>query len=384
MFMRLKSVLRLIGGVSIAACLLAATPLLEGAIVADGDVNLTPYGVYYIGYLGDGNLTVNSGLLESLEAYIAYNSGVTGEATVTGDGSTWTNSSSLYIGLYGNGKLNVEEGGCVNNNAVCYLGCEASSTGEVTVTGVGSTWTNNYEPYIGYFGSGTMNIEAGGQVSTWGGYLGYEAGSMGEATVSGAGSTWTNSGNLDIGENGNGTLHIENGGQVNNRSGYLGGGASSTGEVTVTGTGSTWTNSSSLSVGRGGRGILHIEDGGLVSVATLLSINDCNGEDSFIEMSNGGMLALTGDVDDSLDDFLYRIVGTDDIRYWDDSLDGWTPITNATRGVDYTLVYLDNAGSDLYGYTLLTVGAVPEPSVFVLLVAGGMGLLGYRGMRRMR
>ena len=47
--------------------------------------------------------------------------------------------------------------------------------------------------YVGRSGSGTLNIEAGGQVSNTTGYLGYDSGSSGTATVTGTGSQWTNS-----------------------------------------------------------------------------------------------------------------------------------------------------------------------------------------------
>jgi len=73
-------------------------------------------------------------------------------------------------------------------------------------------------------------------------------------------------------------------------------------------------------------------------------------------LSTGGMLALLGDADDSLTQFLELIEGTDAINYWDDSASGWAPITGATPRVDYTLAYINTTGSALCGYTLLRVG----------------------------
>jgi hypothetical protein len=70
-------------------------------------------------------------------------------------------------------------------------------------------------------------------------------------------------------------------------------------------------------------------------------------------MATDGMLALYGDADDSLFDFLDLIGGTDAIRYWDDSILSWADITGATYGDDYTLGYLTEG--DLTGYTMLTV-----------------------------
>ena len=112
--------------------------------------------------------------------------------------------------------------------------------------------------------------------------------------------------------------------------------------------------------------MLSIANGGLVSVAGTLTIDYRTQGDSFVNMATGGMLALKGDADDSLVDFLDLVTGTDAIRYWDKSLADWAPITTATAGVDYTLDYLTEG--ELAGYTLLTVGTVPEPPTWTLLM----------------
>jgi T5SS/PEP-CTERM-associated repeat protein len=56
------------------------------------------------------------------------------------------------------------------------LGFQASSTGSATITGIGSTWTNNNNIVIGGSGSGVLNIEAGGTVNSILAfvYLGYD------------------------------------------------------------------------------------------------------------------------------------------------------------------------------------------------------------------
>ncbi len=176
---------------------------------------------------------------------------------------------------------------------------------------------------------------------------------MGEVTVDGVGSTWTmNNWSISVGYRGSGVLNITGGGAVSSWSGRIGSQSGSTGEATVNGVGSTWTNSSDLNVGRYGSGVLNITDGGLVSVGRNLTIDD-DGEGGFINMATGGMLALDGDADDSLAAFLGLVSGTDAIRYWDYPLGDWDDITNATLDEDYTLSYL--AEGDLAGYTMLTV-----------------------------
>jgi len=244
------------------------------------------------------------------------------------------------------------------------------STSAVTVSGVGSNWTNFKQLHVGYFGNGTLEITNGGAVSNTDAYIGWYSRSASAATVSGAGSTWTNFGTLYIGYEGDCPLDITNGGAVSNTDGYIGYDSRSTSVVTVDGVGSTWANSGDLYVGYEGEGTLNIAAGGLVSVGGGLTIDYDGGGDSFITMATRGMLALSGDADDLLGDFLGLIDGTDDIRYWDDSVSDWADITGGTRGVDYTLEYLTEG--DLAGYTLLTV---PEPATLSILALGGLALL---------
>ena len=66
---------------------------------------------------------------------------------------------------------------------------------------------------VGYFGTGTLTIESGGSISGPFGHIAFESGSNGMVTVTGTGSTWTND-QLFVGKEGTGTLVIESGGSV--------------------------------------------------------------------------------------------------------------------------------------------------------------------------
>lgn len=230
-----------------------------------------------------------------------------------------------------------------------------------------STWTSNTTAYIGETGNGTMGITGGSDVIDKFGYVGFDDGSTGVITVDGSGSTWNND-SLYVGVSGNGTLNITDGGAVSNDDGFLGFFTGS-GAATVDGPGSTWTNRGDLYVGLLGNGMLNITGGGVVSVARILTIDHFGGNDSFINMATGGMLALFGDADDSLAEFLGLIEGTDAIRYWDGSVLDWADITGAAYGIDYTLEYLTDG--DLAGYTMLTV---PEPGTVLFFGLGGLVL----------
>ena len=70
---------------------------------------------YYVAKTADGTLTIDAGSsLSRLRSTIGYSGGVTGTATVTGAGSSWTNSDYLSVGQYGTGTLNIEAGGLVS------------------------------------------------------------------------------------------------------------------------------------------------------------------------------------------------------------------------------------------------------------------------------
>jgi T5SS/PEP-CTERM-associated repeat protein len=318
-----------------------------------------------VGYKGLGSMIISDGVaISSPTGYLGYMAGAIGTATITGAGSKWTSSSALYVGNSGSGELRVESGGEVFSSFGS-LGLHGGATGTATITGAGSKWTNSSHLSVGSLGSGSLRVEGGGQVSSVSGSLGagshiYHA--TGTATIIGAGSKWTNGSDLHVGDFGSGALHVAAGGEVHSFSGRLGDASGSTGMAMITGAGSMWINNADLLVGRYGYGVLTITAGALVSVQGTLTIDSNGGGDSFINMATGGMLALWGDADDSLSQFLGLVAGTDAIRYWNAGLAGWTPLAAATLGVDYALQY--QTTGDLTGYTLLTVLAPGPPGDF--------------------
>lgn len=109
-----------------------------------------------------GNVIVFRG-----DGYIGLNFGSTGEVLVTGNGSTWTNSRNLVVGFHGSGKLEIADGGTVSNSTA-YIGYMSNSTSEVLVTGEDSTWTNSGELAVCVLGTGKLEIADGGTVSVGG------------------------------------------------------------------------------------------------------------------------------------------------------------------------------------------------------------------------
>jgi T5SS/PEP-CTERM-associated repeat protein len=114
-----------------------------------------------------------------------------------------------------------------------YLGFKLAAAGTATIIGSGSKSTNSDGLYVGNSGSGTLNVQAGGQVSSSFGCLGYGSGTTGAATITGSGSTWTINNAVDVGGNGRGMLIVAAGGVVSNANGYLGSNSVATGLATI-------------------------------------------------------------------------------------------------------------------------------------------------------
>lgn len=390
----------------------------------------------FVGNAGDGTLNIEAGgAVSNIDGYIGDDADSTGLVTVTGSGSVWSNSFNLYVGNFGNGTLNVENGGAVDSYRTGYLGYAGGATGTTTVTGAGSTWTHSNELHVGYFGDGTLNVEDGGTVSSgdsvvgnlynsvsaatvtgtgssWNtdsltvGYYGDATlnvedggivsssrtseiatfrGSISVATVTGAGSSWAISNELFVGRAGNGTLSIEAGGAVSSsRTGYIGDEAYSTGLVTVSGSGSVWTiaNRYNLLVGNAGKGTLNVEEGGHVSVGTDLFMQANGGTaylnfiltstaDPLIDVAGNASLAgeLTVGLDESLtlvNGDVFTLIDIGGTRSGVFSNFAQDDLLGTFNGIDLHLSYTGGDGNDVVAY------AVPEPTSLALLAFGGL------------
>ena len=355
------------------------------------NLNQNSTGRLGVGYRGSASMAIQGGVtVDSGTGYLGFHDGSSGIATISGKNSTW-NNGGLYVGRSGNGRLHIIDGGKVRSDG-CYIAYGDHTSGEVMVDGADSIWNNSYNGagYIyvghGYSSHGTLRISNGGTVNNYEfSMVAYGMYSSANVTVDGANSTWNNQTKLHVGVSGNATLNITNGARVTFGEASIGHFDGSVAVVTVDGPGSTLTSRGNLGIHRSGdlcvggnlygydsfgSGTLTITNQGLVRVDGKLAIDVNEDGESFINMSTGGMLALLGDLDDSLTTFLDQVRGTDAIRYWDDSIGttgDWTSLASGTSGIDYTLQY-QTAGPHS-GYTVLTVGTpIPEPSTVVLLL----------------
>jgi len=226
-----------------------------------------------IGVAANGTLTItNGGQVNDTLGLAGYNTGFTGEVTVSGPGSVWTNSSNVAIGYEGHGVLTVEDEATVTN-VDGYVGDRLNSSGTATITGANSSWNNSGYLTIGNYGDGELTVSNGGDITNANsGYVGRRTDSVGVVTVTGSGSTWTNSDALAIGFEGNGTLNVEAGGHVHSVNNTLiGDQDTSVSTATVTGAGSTLSSDAAVIVGQLGEGTLTVENGGLVTADALIA-----------------------------------------------------------------------------------------------------------------
>jgi T5SS/PEP-CTERM-associated repeat protein/autotransporter-associated beta strand protein len=245
-----------------------------------------------VGHKGSGTLRIADGVtVESAGGVLGYMPGSKGAATITGANSKLNNSYDLTIGKAGSGTMNIEDGGQVTNSW-CYLGREPGSSGIVNIRGSGSKWrvTNMY---VGYSGSGALNLEAGAAVSFFGEnnpcFLGYSAGSTGSMTVSGSAIGCER---LVVGQSGDGILNCKSKGLVYSTNGIVGHSPTSHGTATITGLGSIWNSGISLSVGNGA---LNVMDGAVVS-SGYGSVGGSSGSIGIVTISGAGSAwILSGD-----------------------------------------------------------------------------------------
>lgn len=236
-----------------------------GTATIAGDVTTTSS--ITVGNAGTGNLTLSAG--GSMDS-----SG----ATIGSTGSGTANVSALWDFTGGNlavgnnngstGTLTIEDGGEVRGTASnnINIGSSAGAYGEILVKDGGKFTASSGGTFtLGGAGEGSLTVEAGGLVATFGANVGNSPGGEGTVTVSG---TWTNTGVLNIGAsnsgtNGTGAVTVENGGVMNSGVVYLGGSSVGTGNGSMTvKTGGLWNAAGQLLVGQAGTGSLLLESGG--------------------------------------------------------------------------------------------------------------------------
>jgi len=153
---------------------------------------------FLFGGFGYGNvlLITNGGAVMSGSNswFGMQSSGQNNRATVTGDGSAWTSVGYLTVGWSGSGNTLAVANGGLLSDAVGYVGSNSSANNNaVLVTGTGSTWSNSASLYVGWSGSGnTLTSANGGAVTATNIVIGYASSSGNLITVAGGSLYATN------------------------------------------------------------------------------------------------------------------------------------------------------------------------------------------------
>ncbi|QTL04661.1 autotransporter domain-containing protein [Aquabacter sp. L1I39] len=218
--------------------LLSDTAILVGKVVNASSNNT-------LGLIGTGSGALNLGTVGASGKFQGF-----ANLTKAGTG-TWTVSGS---GSSLSGELNVQEG-------------TLALTGSLSVT----TAT------VGSDASATLAISGGGSLTSANATVGGPAGGVGTVTISGVGSSWTNTSELTVGyDGGTGSITVSDGASLTARRLALStasweSGSGGNGSLTVTGAGTSWHNTGGVDIARtaGSTGSLTVSNGAFASITNI-------------------------------------------------------------------------------------------------------------------
>lgn len=217
------------------------------------------------------NWTLKNGTFRSItpqglgEDAIGYAAGSTAIATIDGSaGAAKFRDTAQFVGYRGTGTLNVINGGNVTVDVDAGLGEQRGITGTVNVTGANSTY-GAATMTAGENGSGVIAITAGGAMTLSNSLTLADApGASGSVTVDGTGSNLTVNGLALIGAGGTASLSTTGGATFGAANLSVGLAGTTSGSATFDGTGTAGGISADVTIGTAGS--LSIKNG-----ATLIS-----------------------------------------------------------------------------------------------------------------
>lgn len=188
----------------------STSPFITALTQTQGDVTLNLNGLIFQTTNSANNTMGAAGLTSSLHITNgSFRPGIFSIGSVAGSTSnlildtgsaTTPGSGNFYVGSAGTGNLTVQNGATLNTAFGAGLGINTGAIGTATVTGSGSTWTDTISPLrVGSSGTGTLNILAGGSVTAPALEVGENLGSVGTLSLSGNLATFTTAGTADIG-----------------------------------------------------------------------------------------------------------------------------------------------------------------------------------------
>lgn len=159
----------------------------------DGDLTIGDEG-------GAGEVNITAGAHVSVTGNLemsGYDEGITrGDLLVSGTGTQLTVDGDTYIGERRDAVVTVTNGASMETGGDVFLGYDATGSGTLNISGSTTQWAGNQSIYVGYGGTGVLNINGGMVFDPDNNYLNvlyisYASGSEGTANISGAGTVVT-------------------------------------------------------------------------------------------------------------------------------------------------------------------------------------------------
>ena len=238
--------------------------------------------------------------------YLNLGGPATGYGVVNVDGGTWNDADSpVFIGYGGQGFVTVQSSGKMTLSSEGLIVGE-DSAGLPTATGgyASANSAVSYSIALPHLaaGIGTVVVESGGTVTSTGsgGYIALgrsvsASGATGNLYVTGAGSSISVSQGILVGDGGYGFLAVLSGGQVASGSSYAAGGAKSYGvtsqpgsaNIVIDGVSSSWAISGNADFGETGVATATVQNYGNLNISGTLTLGD--------QSTGSGTLTLQAD-----------------------------------------------------------------------------------------
>lgn len=262
-----------------------------------------------VAHEGTASLVISEGATVTVDGYLRSNLAEGGNSTilVTGSGTDLSVGTGFYIGSYGTSSLTISEDASVSVGTYTVLGYWENSEGLLSISGNGTSLSSSNSIFVGYYGSGTLTISDGADVSS-SSYteIASKAEGNGTLVVTGTGSSFTSTNDLTIGKRGDGTVVVSDGAALSSDTFLIVGFyAGSEGTLTVTGSGSSVTSGDSFLLGYYGTGTTVISDGATLSSDTYVSTGYYAGSEGNLTITGAGSnitstldmyVAVAGDV----------------------------------------------------------------------------------------
>lgn len=174
-----------------------------GTVQIDTNSPVGNYGELRLGETSGGSGTVDFSYLFFTGSHAYLGAAASSRGTVNMSGGTWRNYGGLWIGYSGTGALDLSGGSLISGNAT--IASQAGSRGSVTISS--GTWTNNGNLSIASSGTATLNL-SGGRLATTQIYSSEQINS--HATINITGGTLSTTQFFHVGFNSTATLNLSN------------------------------------------------------------------------------------------------------------------------------------------------------------------------------